>query len=124
MVKATRLLRVRNAAKKKMPTQLRDNWFKKKRLGIKWRAPHGIHSKRREGERHHGMWPETGFRSPLEVRGKTRDGFNEVRVFNPDGLVKVNPKTDVAVIASTVGRKKRLQIMKAAEDRKITIANA
>lgn len=119
-----RLLRVRNAAKKKRPAFLRQNWFKKPRVGIKWRSPKGIHNKMREGQMNHGRRPESGYRSPVAARGLTPEGFREIRIFNSSGLSHINSKTDIAVIGAGVGRKKRLEIMKAAECMKIRIANA
>ena len=44
-------------------------------------------------------------------------------IFNINDLKNLNSKTDVAVIGSTVGRKKRIEIIKKAEESGIKISN-
>ena len=118
-----RLLKVRRDLKKKKPEFLREEYWKKKSLGRKWRVPQGKDSKLKKQYKARGSLPSPGWRSPKLVRGLNRQGFREVRVFNVLDLNKVDPKKDVAVLGSTVGRKKRMDIIKKAEEKNIKVSN-
>ena len=63
-----------------------------------------------------------GWRSPVEIRGYHGKGFKQVIVFNTVDLAKVQ-KDEGIVIASTVGTRKRLEILAKAQEQKITILN-
>ncbi|MCD6106274.1 MAG: 50S ribosomal protein L32e, partial [Thermoplasmata archaeon] len=43
-----RLLELRNRLNRKRPEFRRQEWFRYKRLGEKWRRPRGLHSKMRK----------------------------------------------------------------------------
>src|SRR3989344_5123802 len=75
-----RLLRIRRVKKKKKPAFLRQEWFKKKAVGMKWRRPRGRTSKLRIEEGARGKRPGPGYRSPIAVRGSNRAGLMEVRI--------------------------------------------
>ncbi|NIO20435.1 MAG: 50S ribosomal protein L32e [Candidatus Aenigmarchaeota archaeon] len=117
------LLEVRKKIKKKKPEFKRQEWFRKKSLGKKWRKPRGIHSKLRRQEKAKGALPRPGYGSPSGVRGLNREGYREVIVRNAKDLENVNPKEDVAVISKTVGRKKKLEILEMAKKRNIKVGN-
>jgi len=116
-------LQLRTKLKRKKPTFRRQEWFRTVSLGEKWRSPKGIDSKLKIGEKARGKVPSVGYRSPRSVRGLDPKGFREVRIFNINDLKNLNSKTDVAVIGSTVGRKKRIEIIKKAEESGIKISN-
>ncbi len=118
-----KILKVRARQKNKKPTFKRQEWFRSVSLGTKWRSPRGIDSKLKRGEKARGSVPNIGYRSPASVRGLNPQGFREVRVLNINDLKKVNPKQDIAVIGSTVGRKKRELIIKKAEESGVKISN-
>jgi len=117
------MLKVRKKIKKKKPKFKRQEWFRKKSLGKKWRKPRGIHSKLRRQEKAKGSLPKPGYGSPLEVRGLNREGYREVVVRNTKDLENINPKEDVAVISKNVGRKKRFDILEEAKKRNIKVSN-
>ena len=58
------------------------------------------------------------------MRGLTSRGLELVYVSNVNGLRAVDPKRQEVVIRSAVGRKKRLEIAKEAENLGITVQNA
>lgn len=118
-----RLLRIRRILKRKKPEFLRQNWFRFPKLGEKWRRPKGRHSKLRRHEKGKGFLPKPGYRSPKLVRGLHASGLEEVRVFNPKELEGLNPKTHAVRIASQVGKKKRLEIMKKAKELGLRVLN-
>ena len=70
-----------------------------------------------------GSLPDPGYGSPAEVRGLNRDGYREVLVSNVGDLENVNPEEDVAIIASGVGKRKKLEIMELAHKKNIKIGN-
>ncbi len=118
-----RLLRIRRMLKRKKPAFLRQNWFRFPRLGEKWRRPRGRHSKLRKHEKGKGFLPKPGYRSPKLVRGLHPSGLEEVRVFNPKELANLDPKRHAVRIASQVGKKKRAEIMKKAEELGLRVLN-
>jgi large subunit ribosomal protein L32e len=117
------MLKLRKRIKKKKPEFKRQEWFRKKSLGKKWRKPRGIHSKLRRQEKAKGSLPKPGYGSPSVVRGLDRKGYREVVVRNVKDLKNINPKEDVAVISKTVGRKKKFEILEEANKRNIKVSN-
>jgi len=118
------LLKMKMRANRKKPRFKRQELWAQATLKDTWRKPKGRHSKMRKHERGRGRLPKPGYGSPAAMRGLDRQGFLPVRVFNPKELEKLNPEKDKAVIASVVGRKKRLEILKKAEEKGIAVANA
>jgi len=113
----------RNRMAHKRPAFRRQNWFRYKRLGEKWRRPRGIHSKMRRHFKYRIPVAQVGFRGPTSVRGLHPSGFEEVLVNNPKDVDNVNPETQAIRISSTVGDKKREVIVKKADDLKIRVFN-
>ena len=120
----SKLLRVRRKAKKRKPDFERQEGYRYKRLKEGWRRPRGRHSKLRKSEQARGRKPGTGYMSPAAVRGLTGQGMESVLVSNKDDLLKVDPEKQVAVIRSSVGKKKRMEIIAEAEKLKIGMMNA
>ncbi len=122
-----RLLKVRRRQKNRKPEFRRYCWNKKLRLRNKsWRRPRGLHSKlrRRYGGKKTGrVVVSVGFGSPKAVRGLHPSGYEEVLVYNPSDLEKIDKERQVARIASCVGMKKRLAIQDKAEELGIKILN-
>jgi large subunit ribosomal protein L32e len=127
MSEIQRLLKVRMRQKSRKPEFKRYCWNKKLRLREKsWRRPRGLHSKlrRRYGGKEAGRRIVTvGYGTPKVVRGLHPSGYEEVLVYNPKDLEKVDPSKQVARIASSVGMKKRLAIEGRAEELGIRILN-
>jgi len=116
-------LKLRLKMKRKKPEFLRQNAKNLKTLGKKWRMPRGRHSKLKMHKKSKGFMPNTGYGSPVEVRGFHPSGFEEVLIYNSNDLTKINPTNQACRIASTVGKKKRLDIMKKSEELKIKVLN-
>ncbi|MDP2666745.1 MAG: eL32 family ribosomal protein [Candidatus Diapherotrites archaeon] len=85
----------------------------------KWRKPRGIDILRRKDD---GAYPQTGYRMPKTIRGKHPSGYDEVRVATKKELDSLG-KTQAARIAATVGRKKRIQLITYANEKKIKVLN-
>jgi len=88
-----------------------------------WRKPRGRYSNKRKKLKEAGPIPCIGYRQPKAVRGLHPSGYKEVLVHNVKELEKIDPKTEAARIASQVGLKKRLEIMKKAKELGIKILN-
>ena len=115
-------LKLRLKMKRKKPVFLRRGGGIFRRLGLKWRKPKGIHSKLRQHKREAGKIVRSGYGSPRSVKGLHPSGFKEVLVFNVKDLGKIR-QGEAARIAANVGKKKRLEMMKKAEELKIKVLN-
>src|SRR3989338_3699172 len=116
------LLNVRKALKARKPLFVRQNSWKRKNSRIsapKWRRPKGLHSKMREKRRGNLKTPSQGYRSPRGVRGFDASGVRAVLVSSPAGLASVGDGG--VVIASGVGMRKRLLIIKEAVKQRLKI---
>ena len=116
-------LKVRERVKNKKPKFRRQESWRYKRLKAGWRKPRGIDSKMRKKVK---GWPKSaqvGYRGPKEARGLHPSGYVEVLVQNVDDVDQIDPKTQAARIAHTVGGRKRVEISARAKERGIHILN-
>ncbi len=118
-----RLLKIKNEESRKRVEFHRQEWFRYKKLGDAWRKPRGKHSKQREHLKRRPPVVDAGYRSPAAVRGMHPSGYYEVLVHNAGDLEKIDPKRQAARIASSVGKKKREDISKKAEELNIKLLN-
>ena len=116
------LLELRKGIKKKKPTFLRRNVKIKKRLSKNWRRPKGLHNKMRLNKKGYAKTLRHGFGSPTEVKNLDyKTGLMPVIICNKNELLALNTKKEVALISSTVGAKKKLELIKFAQEKNITI---
>jgi large subunit ribosomal protein L32e len=94
-----------------------------KRVKPSWRKPRGRQSKIRAKLKGKLKMPTVGYRAPKRLRYLHPSGFKEVLVHNVNELLKVDPKKEVVRISSKVGKKKRNEILKKAEELKIKVLN-
>lgn len=113
------LLQIRKKLKKKKPNFLRQDAHKIKRLAKKWRKSKGLDSKIRRRLRGYRKSPSIGYSSPKKVRGLTKDGKKVIIVHNLKDLQK---DTDI-IISKKVGIKKKIEIIKKAQELGINIIN-
>ncbi len=118
-----KLIQERAAIKKRKPTykRVQSNQFARFRV-VKWRKPKGMGNKDRRNRKGHVGMLKIGYGSPAAVRGLDKNGFKEVLVYNVADLLKVDVKTDIAVIAATVGGRKRIDILTEAKSKKISVS--
>ena len=116
-------LKLREMLKHKRPEFVRQESWRYKRIKENWRRPRGIDSKMRRKIKGWPKCPEAGYRGPKVARGLHPSGYEEVLVYNPDDLDKIDPKTQAARIAHTVGIKKRMEIIAKATSKGIRILN-
>ena len=108
---------------RKRPLFRRQEWFRYKKLGEAWRRPKGKHSKMREHKKYRPPVVDAGFRGPKKVRYLHPSGYRDVLVHNVNELSKLNKELDAVRIASTVGKKKKLEIYKTAVEKGFKVLN-
>ncbi len=89
-----------------------------------WRKPKGNDNKMRLQIKGYPPIVKVGYRTPRDIRGLHPSGLKPVWVSSPAELEKVDPEKHIVYIASTVGLRKRLQIIEKARQMGIKIANA
>ncbi|MBC7090591.1 MAG: 50S ribosomal protein L32e [Nitrososphaeria archaeon] len=113
----------KNVEKRRKPDFIRPESWRYVRIKPNWRRPKGIdHKVRKE----YKGWParvKVGYGSPKETRGLHPSGFKEVIIHNVQELLKLDPKTEAAKIAHTVGTKKRIEIFEKAKELGIHVLN-
>ena len=113
-------------SKRKKPKFYRSSWNKMHKLGKKvkakrkWRASKGRDSKVRLRERGYRRRPAIGWGSQKTDFGKV-EGFEVVRVETLKDFDKV--QKGQAVIIASVGNKKKVALIKKAEEKKIKVLN-
>ena len=118
----TKLIEVRNAAKKRKPTFVIKDTHKKSRVPARWRKPRGTHSKMRRQRKGYDVIVKVGYRTPKLLRGRLRSGLLEVAITTPEELKNIT-KDQIALIPRTLGNRKRLAILQEAKKLKVNLSN-
>lgn len=104
---------------------LRSDITRHKRLGShrnklqKWRRPRGRHNKIRRKRTGYPLRVEIGYRTPVEGRN-TSAGKKILIVHNAQELAQATTKQSI-VFARTLGAKKRIELLRQATERNLTI---
>lgn len=93
-----------------------------KRIKSPWRRPKGINSKVLEKRKGKLPMPTVGYGAPRNMRYLHPSGLKEVLVHNVKDVGRIGAET-AARIASDVGKKKRTEILKKAEEMKLKVLN-
>lgn len=101
----------------------REDSHKKKQTPSSWRKPKGKHSRARLKKKHAKALPKPGYRTRKDVRGKHPSGFEDVLIHNVSDLEEIDTETEAARIGSSVGGKKRKQIVDKADEEDIKVLN-
>ncbi|MGC9138325.1 MAG: 50S ribosomal protein L32e [Thermoplasmata archaeon] len=118
-----RLLKLKVEMARKRPLFRRQEWFRYKKLGTAWRRPKGKHSKMREHRKYRPPVVDSGFRGPRAVRYLHPSGYRDVLVHNLKELQSLDPAVDAVRIASTVGRRKKIEIYRNAVEKGFRVLN-
>jgi large subunit ribosomal protein L32e len=101
----------------------RQEYARYKKLGIKWRKPRGKSSKMRRYEAGKPAMPSIGYGSNKLTKNLHPSGFKDVLIHNLNDLEKLNPSTEAARIAASVGNKKKFTIVEKAKELGIKVLN-
>lgn len=122
MTDTKKLLATRKKIKSKKPEFVQQDYHKKKRLSRKWKRPTGLQSKMRHQFKGYNRRVKQGWRSPVAVRGFHGKGVEPVLINNVSELNTVK-KDQGIIVSGKVGLKKRIDILKKAEELKILVLN-
>lgn len=119
------LLETRSLVKKRKPTYKRTqhNQFAKFKNDVKWRRPKGMGNKDRRNRKGHIGTLKVGYGSPSAIKGTNKQGLFEVMVNRVEDLDLIDSKTQIGVISATVGGRKKVEILKVAQTKKMSLAN-
>ncbi len=109
--------------KKKKLSFIRTDAHKKKKLKIKWRRPRGIQNKRRLRKRGYLIVVKKGYRTRKQTRGLIRDELKLVMINNISELECIDKNSELIVISSDVGNKKRLEILEQTKKQELNVVN-
>ena len=113
-------------SKRNKPKFLRTDWHKKIKLGRgvkknqKWHGAKGRQNKFRLCRKGRGQRPKVGWGSDLSVRDKVL-GLEVVRIANLKELLAV--EKGFGIIIGSVGKKKRLELIKKAQELNLKVVN-
>ncbi len=122
MADKKQLLEIRKKIKSIKPTYLRSSVKIKSRLSKNWRKPKGLQNKMRLNKKGYPKAMRVGYGSPTEVKHlDQKSGLYPVVISNKKELEKIDIKTQGILMSSTLGARKKLEIIKIAEEKKIVI---
>lgn len=118
-----RLFKVRKVQKGKKPAFKRADSHKYKRLDSNWRRPRGLQGKQRRHIAAKGALVQTGYGSPVAVKGLHPSGYAEVLVNTVKDVDDVDASFEAIRIGRTVGARKKAIIEAKATEMGIKILN-
>jgi len=116
-------LKVRARAKAKKPKFVRAESWRYARFSLSWRKPRGLDNKIRRKILGWPPGPSMGYKGPKIARYLHPSGYREVVVNNVADLSSIDPNTQAARIAHTVGKRKRADIIAKAKELNVKILN-
>ncbi len=118
------LLKLRKQLKRRKPWfVVKESHYRGGRVKVRWRYPIGRHSGVRQEHKGKPALVRIGYGSPRAVRGLHASGLLPIVVSCERDLLQVNSQHSGAVLARTLGMKKRLELLNIALQKKISVLN-
>lgn len=110
--------------RRKKPKFIREDYHKSHRYKIReqWRKPKGISSKVKIKKRGKRMPVEIGYKSPRAISGLHPSGVKFTMIFNLKGIKNIE-KGSAVMISSTIGKRKKIEIIRQCADKGLLILN-
>lgn len=118
-----RVLRIARQKKKQMPKFRHEQAHRWIRVSDSWRKVRGIDSATRGKKKGRIAMVSSGYRTPRAVRDLHPSLFVEVRVNKPSDVDELDPEVHAVRIASTVGARKKQEILVAADAKLLRVLN-
>ncbi len=116
------LLQIRETLKRRRPKFVREEATRKRRLKKTWRKPRGLQNKTKISKEGHNKLVKVGYKSPVKIRHLTKEGQPIIRISNTKELEQ--QKQGSVIIINKTSKKNKIEIIKKAIEKKITIINA
>jgi len=113
-------------AKKKRIEFLRHLWWKfpKFQNDLKWKKPKGKDNKMRLKLKGYPPVVQIGYGTPNIIKNLHPSGYKPIVISNIKDFENLDPSKHIVYIASSVGLKKRMELIKFAEEHGFKVANA
>jgi large subunit ribosomal protein L32e len=96
----------------------------RKKVKARWRKQRGIDSKKRVKRSGYGAEPNIGYKNNDEVRYRRPDGRISILVHGRKELEKAIEVKDAAIVfASSISKRKKMELEKIAEEKGAKVAN-
>ncbi|TFG33817.1 50S ribosomal protein L32e [Candidatus Thorarchaeota archaeon] len=118
-----RLVRIAQNKKNRMPNFHADQAHRWKRVSNRWRKLRGIDSYARQKKKGRIAMVSPGYRTPKAIRNLHPSLYIEVPVYRPADLEGLDADIHAVRISSTVGARKRQDILTAAEMKTLHVLN-
>jgi large subunit ribosomal protein L32e len=117
------ILDLRKRIRRGRPRFLRQESWRYVRVRKSWRKPKGIDSRMRREKK---GWPKLvniGYGSPEKSRGLHPSGYRDVLVNTLYDLETLNPELDAVRLATGLGARKRIEMLKRSEELGLKVLN-
>jgi len=116
-------LELRKQIKRKKPKFVMQDSHKLSRLTKKWKRPRGIDSKIRLNLKGYSKAVQVGYGSPKSVKGLHNSGLFPILISNIKELSNIDKEKQGIILSSTIGNKKKKEIITKAIESSIKILN-
>lgn len=118
-----RLLRIRAQKKKKRPSFVRVESWRRVKVRSPWRKARGIDNQTRRKSKKGVKSPEPGYRSPKKVRGLHPSGLEDIIIMTQKDLEGLNPEIHGIRISASLGTRKRLALIELVREKGFRVLN-
>jgi large subunit ribosomal protein L32e len=118
-----KLIQLRKKIKAKKPNFVRQDSHKQAEVKKNWRKPKGLQSKMRLRKKGYRKSVAVGYGSPKKVYGLHPKGLQSIIIKSIKEIENIDPKTQGIIISKTLGQKKKVELIKKAKEKAITILN-